>query len=34
MSPFVSDKQRKYLFANQPKIAKAWAHGKHTKKKR
>jgi len=23
--PFKSEKQRKYLFANEPKIAKQWA---------
>jgi hypothetical protein len=26
--PFSSEKQRKYLWANEPKIAEAWAHGK------
>ena len=26
--PFKSEKQRRYLWANEPKIAHAWAHGK------
>lgn len=26
--PFQSEKQRRYLWANEPKIAEAWAHGK------
>jgi hypothetical protein len=26
--PFSSEKQRRYLWANEPKIAHAWAHGK------
>jgi hypothetical protein len=26
--PFRSEAQRRYLFANEPKIAKAWSHGK------
>ena len=26
--PFQSEKQRRYLWKNEPKIAKAWAHGK------
>ena len=26
--PFKSEKQRRYLWANDPKIAHAWAHGK------
>lgn len=26
--PFKSEKQRKFLWANEPKIAEAWAHGK------
>lgn len=30
--PFVSDKQRKFLFANKPKVARQLA--KHPKKKR
>jgi len=29
--PFKSEKQRKYLFANKPKVAKKFA--KHSKKK-
>jgi hypothetical protein len=26
--PFQSEKQRRYLWANEPKVAEAWAHGK------
>jgi len=26
--PFKSEAQRRYLWANEPKIAHAWAHGK------
>ena len=26
--PFKSEKQRRYLWAKEPKIAEAWAHGK------
>jgi hypothetical protein len=26
--PFKSEKQRRYLWANDPKIAEAWAHGR------
>ena len=26
--PFKSEKQRRYLWMNEPKIAHAWAHGK------
>jgi hypothetical protein len=26
--PFQSEKQRRYLWANEPKIAEAWAHGR------
>jgi hypothetical protein len=26
--PFQSEKQRRFLWANDPKIAHAWAHGK------
>jgi hypothetical protein len=26
--PFKSESQRRYLWANEPKIAEAWAHGK------
>lgn len=26
--PFQSESQRRYLWANQPRIAHAWAHGK------
>jgi len=26
--PFKSEKQRRFLWANHPKIAEAWAHGK------
>ena len=26
--PFKSENQRRYLWANEPKIAEAWAHGK------
>ena len=29
--PFRSIKQRAYLFANEPKLAKAWAHKYGTK---
>jgi hypothetical protein len=32
--PFKSERQRRYMWANHPNIAKAWAHGKHTSKKR
>lgn len=27
-NPFKSEKQRRYMFANHPEIAKRWAHGK------
>ena len=27
--PFKSEKQRKYLWVHAPKVAHAWAHGKH-----
>ena len=30
--PFKSEAQRRYLWANEPKIAKAWAHGEHSTK--
>jgi hypothetical protein len=26
--PFKSEKQRRYLWANEPRIAHAWAHGR------
>jgi hypothetical protein len=26
--PFKSESQRKYLWANEPKVAEAWSHGK------
>jgi len=26
--PFKSEKQRRYLWKNNPKIAEAWAHGR------
>ena len=26
--PFKSENQRRYLWANEPKVAHAWAHGK------
>jgi hypothetical protein len=26
MSPFVSEKQRKYLWKNKPALAKKWSH--------
>lgn len=26
--PFKSEKQRRYLWKNEPRIAEAWAHGK------
>jgi hypothetical protein len=35
--PFKSEKQRRYLFANEPKIAKEWTEkygSKHVKKNR
>lgn len=32
--PFKSEKQRRFLWMHEPKIAKAWAHGEHTKKNR
>jgi hypothetical protein len=28
MSPFKSEKQRKFMWKNHPKIAKRWAHEK------
>lgn len=31
--PFQSEKQRRYLWAEHPDIAHAWAHGRHTAKK-
>lgn len=31
--PFKSEKQRRYLWAKEPRIAKAWAHGRHTSNK-
>jgi len=34
VNPFVSEEQRRYLWQNEPEIAKAWAHGKHTSSKR
>lgn len=30
MSPFKSERQRRFMWAKHPKIAKAWAHGRHT----
>jgi hypothetical protein len=30
--PFKSENQRRFLWANHPDIAEAWAHGKHTSK--
>jgi hypothetical protein len=32
INPFVSEEQRRYLWANEPEIAHAWAHGEHTGK--
>jgi hypothetical protein len=32
VNPFVSEEQRRYLWANEPEIAHAWAHGEHTGK--
>ena len=32
--PFKSEKQRKFMWAKHPKIAEAWAHGKHTKRRK
>jgi hypothetical protein len=29
--PFKSEKQRRYMFSQHPEIAKAWAHGEHSK---
>lgn len=29
--PFQSESQRRFLWANDPKIAKAWSHGKSSK---
>jgi hypothetical protein len=26
--PFKSERQRKFLWANEPKVAEAWAHGR------
>lgn len=34
MSPFKSERQRRYLWAKVPRVAKAWAHGKHTTRRR
>jgi hypothetical protein len=31
--PFKSEKQRRYMWAKHPSIAKKWAHGKHSSKK-
>lgn len=32
--PFKSEKQRRYMWVHHPRIAKAWAHGKHTGRRR
>ena len=29
--PFVSESQRRFMFAKHPKIAEAWAHGRSSK---
>jgi len=29
--PFRSERQRRYMWVHHPRIAEAWAHGKHTK---
>lgn len=31
--PFQSEKQRRFLWANEPEIARRWAHGEHSSKK-
>ena len=28
--PFKSEAQRRWMFANEPDMAHAWAHGRHT----
>lgn len=30
--PFKSEKQRRFMWANHPDIARKWAHGKHSAK--
>ena len=30
--PFESEKQRRFMWAKHPEIAKKWAHGEHSKK--
>lgn len=32
INPFVSEEQRRYMWAKHPQIAKKWAHGKHSSK--
>lgn len=32
--PFKSEKQRRFMWAKEPEIAKKWAHGKHSSKKK
>ena len=32
--PFRSERQRRFMWAKHPKIAKRWAHGKHSSKRR
>jgi hypothetical protein len=32
--PFVSEKQRRYLWMHEPNIAEAWSHGHHVSKKK
>jgi len=32
--PFQSEAQRRFMWSKHPEIAKKWAHGKHSKKKR
>jgi hypothetical protein len=31
--PFASENQRRWMHANEPRIAHAWEHGKHSSKK-
>jgi hypothetical protein len=32
--PFKSERQRRFMWANLPDIARKWAHGKHSKRKK
>jgi hypothetical protein len=33
VNPFASEEQRRFMWANHPEIAEAWAHGEHTSDK-